>query len=349
MLFAMAFPGLGEDSGSVPLRARPITMASWTSHPDGAATDSEPGFAMTFLAEGQNLIEVKEKSLVLDFLRTPDGRDLSNNAAGQPNWKFPCLRGCDVSADGKYCSISLEFEGDQFGRVESLAVQGSVRAVVGERLEERHVELDLGDTTEKNVGPFTLQVVERFRESHEEIMNCRHMQSSGRGFSLGQGTGSLHRFLSKVLDILPWDRLLSFVPGVFVVPAYTKQKDDVDQRPNGEPAVSHPKSQEDEELVLERHVVLANDSCAFWPEQPPEPEPEQTVFLLTGPEDHVHSLEANGQPCEARSCRNRDESCRPYSVIKPASGKLNVTLKYWTELKEVTILFGQNSEAGESQ
>ena len=149
----------GEDAKPATLRARPVQIIS--ARP--ARTGGQRCRVMQHKAGFQNLshrrrrlIGVKDKSLVIDSMTTPAGKDISKKRNGHPAYEqgsFP-----KTSEDGKFCIFSLEYpDSSQFGQVEKLVVKGSITALLASHREEKKIELDVGNKKSQKVGPFTLQ------------------------------------------------------------------------------------------------------------------------------------------------------------------------------------------------
>jgi hypothetical protein len=152
----------GEDASSTTLRAKPIQIVSCDVLPPeavhlGGFMQHKPGFQIFYLIEGADLIGIKSESLSIDSVLTADGKDISKKRNGNPSYQqgsFP-----KASEDGKYCVFSLEVDdASQFGKVEKIAVNGSIVALIGSNRQEKTVELKVGDKKETKIGPYSIQV-----------------------------------------------------------------------------------------------------------------------------------------------------------------------------------------------
>jgi hypothetical protein len=163
VLFLTCSALLAGDESAKPgsLRAKPVQIVSCAEMPAGvgnaaAFLQHKVGFQIHYLIEGEDLIGIKPKSLVIDSITTPAGKDISKQRNGHTAYEqgsFP-----KASEDGKYCIFSLECaDARQFGQVEKLVVKGSITALVASNREEKKLVVDVNSKQPQKVGPFTIQ------------------------------------------------------------------------------------------------------------------------------------------------------------------------------------------------
>jgi hypothetical protein len=142
-------------------RIRPVQIVSCDTIPEGLAFDVkpmgyQPGFEIFYLVEGSDLAGIKPESLVIESIKSADGPDIAKKRNGKPACKlgpFP-----KASDDGKYCVFSMHVDDNQFGKIDKLAIKGSVVVLSGSKREEKTVDLKVTDTKAKKVGPFSIQI-----------------------------------------------------------------------------------------------------------------------------------------------------------------------------------------------
>ena len=93
----------------------------------------EPGFEIGYVVKGEGLASVKKDSLVMDHILTREGVDLAASRAGQPGYEMGAFP--KVSEDGRYASFSVKVNQDAFGKVESLALKGSITLLMATQRE----------------------------------------------------------------------------------------------------------------------------------------------------------------------------------------------------------------------
>jgi hypothetical protein len=150
-----------QEAGQPSVRARPVQIVSCDDLP--ARLDFKvkpmgykPGFQIYYLLEGENLVGIKKDSLVLDFIKTASGSDISKHRNGKPAYEqgsFP-----KVSEDGKHGVFSVEVEENQFGKLENLSIKGTITVLTGSQRKEQSVELSVADKQKKKVGPFSVAI-----------------------------------------------------------------------------------------------------------------------------------------------------------------------------------------------
>ena len=165
-LLALSGMNLWAQTPSAPapnaaLRARPVQIVSCAPMPAEIGFELkpmgyDPGFEIFYLVEGSHIAGIQDDSLVMAGIRTPAGEELSKNRMGMPTCQlgpFP-----KVSDDGKYALFSVKVQQDQFGKVESLAMKGSVTMQIASRREEKTVEMAASDSEPRRAGPFSVAV-----------------------------------------------------------------------------------------------------------------------------------------------------------------------------------------------
>jgi hypothetical protein len=108
---------------------RPVQIVCQAAVPDGAMalvkqSGINVGYTIGFLIEGEHIIGINRDHLKIEHILTPDGKDISKTATGDPNYTLnPFPR---FSADGKFGFFQLQSMEQAFGKVESLHVKGSI-------------------------------------------------------------------------------------------------------------------------------------------------------------------------------------------------------------------------------
>lgn len=198
-LLALSGMNLGAQTPSSPppsdaLRARPVQIISCAPMPAEIGFELkpmgyDPGFEIFYLVEGNNLAGIKDDSLVMAGIRTPAGEELSKNRMGTSTCQlgpFP-----KVSDDGKYALFSVKVQQDQFGKVESLAMKGSVTVQIASRREEKTVAMSAADSQPRRAEPFAVAVA---AEGQDGMMGM----FGGGGFGI-RITGPLERIIDVKL------------------------------------------------------------------------------------------------------------------------------------------------------
>ncbi len=115
----------------------------------------ETGWAMAFLIQGEDLVAVKEDSLEVTTL-TLAGKDVANSHSGKPTWEIGSFP--KASEDGKYASFTIEGQDALIGRVDQLALTGTIVVKVGgELVTTASTPLSPGDAAVTLAG-FTVSV-----------------------------------------------------------------------------------------------------------------------------------------------------------------------------------------------
>lgn len=153
----------GEDAKPAVFHAKPFRITS-TGVVSGEAMaavtgfgQNKPGFEISYLIEGEDLIGVKKNSLEIKSIMTGRGKDISKKRNGKIAYdmgSFP-----KASDDGKYCVFSIEVDdASQFGKVEQIKVNGSIVALLGTKREDKTVEVNVNEKKETKAGLFSIQV-----------------------------------------------------------------------------------------------------------------------------------------------------------------------------------------------
>jgi hypothetical protein len=147
-----------------PLRARPVRITS-CDLPDVAAEAGRflglyRGIDITYLLEGKDVIGIKEGTLAIDSIRTADGKNLADKVS-------PCSHcqlwpGIGCAGNGKYCLFGVGVDDtSHFGKLDNLAVTGSIVAILGSKPKKETVEIGFGDehTGANTAGPFSISLI----------------------------------------------------------------------------------------------------------------------------------------------------------------------------------------------
>jgi hypothetical protein len=112
----------------------------------------EAGVKLSFMVTGQNLFAFKDDSVDVKAFTLGDGRQWARTRSGKPNWKQESFS--KVGEEGTVGSFTVSFPGDLFGAVEGASLEGSITAITASKSEEGKAELEAGDKTLHEVGPF---------------------------------------------------------------------------------------------------------------------------------------------------------------------------------------------------
>jgi hypothetical protein len=159
VLVCWADAALAQDLIRPSFRIRPIQTISSDTVPEDLPFEVKPGplrkgFTIYYLVEGKDIACFD--SLAIESIKTPQGADISRNRNGTPAYDtgaFP-----RTSTDGRYCLFSLDFNENQYGKVDTLAIKGEVTLFLATQREAKKIWLKPDDEQEKKVGPFAVQV-----------------------------------------------------------------------------------------------------------------------------------------------------------------------------------------------
>jgi hypothetical protein len=134
VLLLTAFRQLAADDA---ITIRAIQVISQATVPDGVPDEAKrimfnDGFTIGYLIEGSDIIGIKEHSLKIEHMLLPDGTDISKTRNGDDNFKegsFPAF-----SDDGQFGYFQVASKHRLFGKVESLAIKGSIVVRTGSAL-----------------------------------------------------------------------------------------------------------------------------------------------------------------------------------------------------------------------
>ena len=114
----------------------------------------EPGFEIGFVIKGEGLASVKRNSLVMEHILTRDGVNLAESRTGRPAYEMGAFP--KVSEDGRYAGFSVKVNQDAFGKVESLALKGSVILLMATQRATASATLTTAGGEPVKAGPFTV-------------------------------------------------------------------------------------------------------------------------------------------------------------------------------------------------
>ena len=109
------------------------------------------GVGLAYLVRGENLVGVKEDSANLKTLNLKD-TDISTSRTGDKNYKLESFP--KVSDDGKTLIFELNVNSVPIGQLGDLSFDGTVLALVSERVAEPRLEVDFSKEFEKDMGIF---------------------------------------------------------------------------------------------------------------------------------------------------------------------------------------------------
>lgn len=146
-------------AGEAPFTARAVQITSCAPLPSTVGFEAKPmghqdGFVIWWLVQGADIIGVKEDSLAVTTLKTPDGKDLAQSRSGRPNWKMGAFP--KATADGTCALFSLECSADVFGQAERLAIAGSVVVLTGGNPQTQELPFDPAKPSTAKAGPLTV-------------------------------------------------------------------------------------------------------------------------------------------------------------------------------------------------
>ena len=110
------------------------------------------GVKLSYLVTGENLVAFKDDSVDIKAFTLGDGRQWARTRSGKANWKQESFS--KVGEEGTLGSFTVSFPGDLFGAVEGSTLEGSITAITASKSEEGKAELEVGDKTLHEVGPF---------------------------------------------------------------------------------------------------------------------------------------------------------------------------------------------------
>jgi hypothetical protein len=158
---------LGEPS----FKIKAVQSVSSDDLPNGLPFKVKPfgysqGFKIYYLIEGENLVKIKKDSLDLAYIKGADGKDISTMHGGKKAYRLGSFP--KVTDDGKYASFALESKINQFGKVDSLSLKGTITVFVASKHKEDGVEMSVGATN--SVGPFSVEVTpNKFRSNRISV------------------------------------------------------------------------------------------------------------------------------------------------------------------------------------
>jgi hypothetical protein len=112
----------------------------------------DAGVKLSFLVSGKNLVAFKDDSVEIKAFTLGDGRQWARTRSGKANYEQESF--AKVSEEGNLGTFTVKFPGDLFGAVEGSTLEGSITAITASKSEEAKVELEVGDKTLHEVGPF---------------------------------------------------------------------------------------------------------------------------------------------------------------------------------------------------
>lgn len=112
----------------------------------------DAGVKLSFLVSGENLVAFKDDSVDIKAFTLGDGRQWARTRSGKPNWEQESFS--KVNEEGTLGTFTVKFPGDLFGAVEGATLEGSITGITASKSEEGKVELEAGDKTLHEVGPF---------------------------------------------------------------------------------------------------------------------------------------------------------------------------------------------------
>jgi hypothetical protein len=316
ILALIASRAVGADSNPTPLEIRPIEITSWAAHPDDLSVGLEaflqgrnrrPGSQIVYLMTGKDLVGIKHDSLRIESVRTIDGAEISKKRNGEPAYQLLSLSTAD---SGKYCGFSVLVEGDHFGKVETLAIKGTIVALRSTKHEEKTIKLNLADRGQKTLGPFSVCLDDVVSAASDPI----------------DDTGSW------------WESILSYLLGHPMICSFFEKADTpVPTRACGDlrPAdTSAPKGDAGripftfdftiDEVTKHAHVPLKVAG--------PIVNLIAVKYEMDGQRRVASNTSWDGEGLESRT----------YNLPMPRhDAPLMVTVSYWTDVKESTVSFGK--------
>lgn len=112
----------------------------------------DDGVKLSFLVTGESLVAFKDDSVDIKAFTLADGRQWARTRSGKANWKQESFS--KVNEEGTIGSFTVSFPGDLLGVVEGATLEGGITAITASKSEEGKVELEAGDKTQHEVGPF---------------------------------------------------------------------------------------------------------------------------------------------------------------------------------------------------
>lgn len=149
----LASPCLGEEAFDVRLIQCQIGKPLGDEVPfEVKPMGHDAGAKFSFLVTGENLVAFKDDSVDIKTFTLGDGRQWARTRSGKPNWEQESFS--RVGEEGTVGSFTVKFPGDLFGAVEGATLEGSITAITASKSEEGKAELEVGDKTLHEVGPF---------------------------------------------------------------------------------------------------------------------------------------------------------------------------------------------------
>jgi len=144
--------------GEPTFKVTPIQTVACDDLPNNLSFKFKPfgyskGFQVHYLIEGENLVAIKKESLKVEYIKGKDGKDISK-LRGKDTYKLGSFP--KVSDDGKYALFSVASKSNQFGKVDSLELKGSITLFSASKNEKKSLEATIG-TTQK-IGPLSITV-----------------------------------------------------------------------------------------------------------------------------------------------------------------------------------------------
>lgn len=152
--------------GGPTFKVTPIQTVACDDLPNNLSFRFKPfgyskGFQVHYLIEGKDLVYIKKESLKVEYIKGKDGKDISK-LRGKDAYKLGSFP--KVSEDGKYALFSVASKSNQFGKVDSLEIKGSITLFSASKNEKKTLEATIG-TTQK-IGPLNIAVSQdKYRRS----------------------------------------------------------------------------------------------------------------------------------------------------------------------------------------
>jgi hypothetical protein len=141
------------------LSAKPVQLTTGAVLPADLPFDAKPfaheaGFKIWWLVQASDLIGFDEDSVVMNALKSADGKDLATTRNGKPTWKLDSFP--KVSDDGKYGVFSIECSADVFGKTDRLSMSGTLVALTGSDRKEADLAFDPAKPSNVDAGPLKI-------------------------------------------------------------------------------------------------------------------------------------------------------------------------------------------------
>jgi hypothetical protein len=108
---------------------RPVQVVSLAEVPAGAPQDAKTvkftkGFSVGYLIEGEDIIGIDKKSLVIEHILLPGGKDITKKRNGKDNFELGAFP--EVSDDGRFGFFAVESDEHVFGKADGLDIKGTI-------------------------------------------------------------------------------------------------------------------------------------------------------------------------------------------------------------------------------